>query len=332
MLLIPDFCNDKTVEVYYLQNIDSSFCTWDFDGASKIGDGNDTITVLLENQIAAIRLQVEEFGCKSDWAEASAKRKPLFDFSTDFTTGCQPLQILAKATTSDENIDFKWLTDSLVTTGIEQTFLLPDAIKYDFSVSAYSNLTACSDTLFKNDLVEVYPKPIAEFTVDFPVAIIEHAHLQFTNQTPEVEIFYWDFGDGVTSADENPQHSYLQLGKFPVNLIVESEFGCADTGMMEIEILPFDIYTPNAFRPDSEISENREFMPVSTGVDPQNFNMKIFNRWGEVIFETNSLDKKWDGTTKNNKPAPVGNYIWKADFADIQGFQHSMKGQVLLIR
>ncbi len=328
----PDFCNDKTVEVFYLQNIDSSFCTWDFDGASKIGDGNDTITVLLENQIATIRLQVEEFGCKSDWAEASAKRKPMFDFSTDFTTGCQSLQILAKATTPDENIDFKWLTDSIVTTGVEQTFILPDAIKYDFSVSAYSNLTTCSDTLFKNDLVEVHPKPVAEFTVDFPVAIIEHAHLQFTNQTPEIEIFYWDFGDGVTSTDENPQHSYSELGKFPVNLIVESEFGCADTGMMEIEILPFDIYTPNAFRPDSEILENREFMPVSTGVDPQTFNMKIFNRWGEVIFETNSLDKKWDGTTKNNKPAPVGNYIWKADFADIQGFQHSMKGQILLIR
>jgi gliding motility-associated-like protein len=102
--------------------------------------------------------------------------------------------------------------------------------------------------------------------------------------------------------------------------------------MMEIEILPFDIYTPNAFRPESDIPENREFMPVSTGVDPQSFNMKIFNRWGEVIFETNNLENKWDGKTKNNNPAPVGNYIWKADFKDIQGFSHSMKGQVLLIR
>jgi gliding motility-associated-like protein len=328
----PDFCNDKTVEVFYLQNIDSSFCTWDFDGASKIGDGNDSITVLLENQIAAIRLQVEEFGCKSDWTEATAKRKPIFDFSTDFTDGCQPLQILAKATTPDGNIDFKWLTDSTVTTGIEQIFLLPDAVKYDFSLAAFSNLTGCSDTIYKNDLVEVHPKPAIEFTVDFPVAIIEHAQLQFTNLTSGVESYYWEFGDGGTSTDENPQHSYTALGKFPVNLRVESEFGCADTGMMEIEILPFDIYTPNAFRPDSEIPENREFMPVSTGVDPQSFNMKIFNRWGEVIFETNSLDRKWDGTIKNNKPAPVGNYIWKADFKDIQGFSHSMKGQVLLIR
>ena len=328
----PDFCNDKTVEVFYLQNIDSSFCTWDFVGASKIGDGNDSITVLLENQIATIRLQVEEFGCKSSWVEASAKRKPLFDFSFDFTEGCQPLQVLAQATTNDENIEFKWLTDSLITAGVERIFLLPDAIKYDFSVAAYSNLTGCSDTLIKKDLVEVHPKPVAKFNVDYPVAIIENANLHFTNQTPGVELFNWDFGDGLTSIEENPTHSYIELGKFPVNLIVTSEFGCIDTGMMEIEILPFNVYTPNAFRPDSDISENREFMPVSSGVDPETFNMQIFNRWGEVIFESNSLDKKWDGTTKNNQPAPMGNYIWKTDFNDIQGFKHSMKGQILLIR
>jgi gliding motility-associated-like protein len=328
----PDFCNDKTVEVFYLQNIDSSFCTWDFDGASQIGAGNDSITVLLENPIATIRLQVEEYGCKSEWAEASAKRKPLFDFATDLTVGCQPLQILAKAHTLDENIGFKWLTDSIEIPGVEQNFLLPHARKYGFSLAANSASTGCSDTILKSDLVEVHPKPLATFDVDYPVAIIEHANLQFTNQTTGVETFFWDFGDGLTSSEENPRHTFTELGKFPVNLIVESGFGCLDTAAMDIEILPFDIYTPNAFRPGSDIPENREFMPVSTGVDPDTFKMQIFNRWGEVIFETSSLANKWDGTTKNNNPAPMGNYIWKAEFNDIQGFKHSMKGQILLIR
>jgi len=96
--------------------------------------------------------------------------------------------------------------------------------------------------------------------------------------------------------------------------------------------VPFTTYTPNAFRPDSEIAENRLFMPVTVGVDPGNFLLLIFNRWGEVVFESDSPDYKWDGTAKNNQPAPVGNYIWKADFLDVQGFFHSVKGQVLLIR
>jgi gliding motility-associated-like protein len=102
--------------------------------------------------------------------------------------------------------------------------------------------------------------------------------------------------------------------------------------MMEIEILPFNVYTPNAFRPDSDIPENREFMPVGVGVDPNVFQLQIFNRWGELVFESTNPEHKWDGTTKNSNPAPMGNYIWKAEFADIQGFQHSMKGQVFLVR
>jgi len=328
----PDFCNDKTVEVHYLQNIDSSYCTWEFIGASKIGDGNDSIIVNLENEIATIRLQVEEFGCKSNWIEATAKRKPIFDITSDITDGCQPLEILASASTTDENLEYIWLTDSLFTSGNERTFWLPDAGKYDFMLAANSVLTGCSDTLIKEDFVEVYPKPLAEFDVDYPVAIIENANLQFTNRTIDAEIFSWNFGDGSNSIEENPQHTYSVIGTFPVELIVESGFGCADTGFMDIEILPFSVYTPNAFRPDSDIPENREFMPVGVGVNPAGFIFKIYNRWGEMIFESNSPEVKWDGTLTNNSQAQMGNYIWKADFDDMQGFKHSMKGQVLLIR
>lgn len=327
-----EYCNDKTVEVHYLQNIDSSYCTWDFTGASKIGTGNDSILVNIENQVATIRLQVEEFGCKSNWIEATVKRKPIFDIVSDIPEGCQPLQVLMKASSSDENLEFNWLTDSVVTSGNEQLFLLPNAVKYDFTLAANSLITGCSDTLLKKNIVEVHPKPLAQFEVDFPVAIIENANLLFTNRTPDIEIFNWNFGDGSVSGEENPQHTYTALGKFPVKLAVESEFGCMDTAALDIEILPFNVYTPNAFRPDSDIPENREFMPVGVGVDPVGFQMQIFNRWGELVFESNSPEKKWDGTTKNNHPAPMGNYIWKADFADIQGFKHDMQGQVLLIR
>ena len=329
----PEFCNEKKVDVYYLQNIDSSFCTWDFNGtAHQIAGDNDSITVFLDGAVATIRLKVEEYGCTSNWVETTARRKPVFDFVTDITEGCQPLQVLATATTNDEQLEFSWLTDSIVTFEKEQLFTLPEADDYGFSLSAKSNITGCSDTLTKKEVVEVHPKPFAKFDVDYPVAIIEHATLQFTNLSLDVNIFNWNFGDGATSVEKNPQHTYTAVNKYPVELIVESEFGCIDTTIMDIEIVPFNMYTPNAFRPDSEIPENREFMPVGIGVDAEVFKLLIFNRWGEVIFESNSPEKKWNGTTKNNRPAPMGNYIWKAEFDDIQGFKHSMKGQIMLIR
>lgn len=330
--LDPAFCNDSTAEAIYIFNIDSSFCYWKFDEAHQVGAGNDSVTVFLDKQIATIRLQVDEYGCKSKWAETSAKRKPFFDFTTDLADGCQPLQVLATASTTDENIEFFWLTDTLVTSGSEQPFILPDSGYYNFTLASKSLSTGCTDTLTKHDLVLVHPKPVAQFEVDYPVAIIEHANLHFTNLTSGVDIFNWDFADGYTSTEENPQHTFTAINKYPVELIVESQFGCIDTATMEIEILPFNVHTPNAFRPDSDITENREFMPVTIGVDPEQFTLNIYNRWGEVVFESKSPDQKWDGKLKGNTDAPAGNYVWKAEFADIQGFRHSMKGQVLLIR
>jgi gliding motility-associated-like protein len=117
-----------------------------------------------------------------------------------------------------------------------------------------------------------------------------------------------------------------------VGLQVESQYGCRDTVFLPVEVLPFTVYIPNAFSPDSEIPENRYFMPVTIGVDPGQFTFIIFNRWGEPVFESNSPENKWDGNVKKSGKVPAGNYIWKAEFADIQGSWHSMKGQVLLIR
>ena len=330
--LDPSFCNDSAVVAIYPLNIDSSFCKWNLIGGTTIGHGNDTVSIRLDQQVATISLQVDEFGCKSKWVETSAKRKPFFNFSTDLVAGCQPLKIIGNATSTDQQIVFKWLTDSINYQGAEQFFLLPDSGMYKFRIEAHSGLTGCNRTLTKPGLVWVHPKPEAQFEVDYPVATIEHADLNFTNKTENVNKFAWSFGDGVNSDLENPQHTFTSIGKFNTELRVESEFGCRDTSSMEIEILPFNVFSPNAFRPASDIAENREFMPVGVGVDPEHFLLQIFNRWGELIFESKNPEHKWDGTSKNNSDAPSGNYIWKADFNDIQGYSHSMKGQVLLIR
>jgi gliding motility-associated-like protein len=73
-------------------------------------------------------------------------------------------------------------------------------------------------------------------------------------------------------------------------------------------------------------------MPLGTGADNSTFSMKIYDRWGQIVFESKSFEEPWDGTMKNGKPAPMGNYIWVSHFFDIQGFEHNQKGQVLLIR
>jgi hypothetical protein len=330
--LDAEVCYPDTITAIYTNSIDSSFCYWEFRGARKLGDGNDTIQVFLQDQISAVRLQVDEFGCKSQWLEVPVKRRPVVDFLTDITDGCQPLPVLAQASSTDEYIDFVWLTDSVNTPGSVHQLVIGNPGTYELSVAAYSSLTGCADTLTREGLLVVHPLPVAGFSVDFPVAILGQSNLNFTNESLIADLYQWDFGDGSASEEVNPKHNFTEMGRYQVSLLAETFFGCLDTMFIDIEILPFDVFTPNAFRPDSEIPENRVFMPVSLGVDPEKFHLQVFNRWGMLVFDTDSPDNKWDGKLKNLQKAPMGNYVWKADYTDIQGYRHTVSGQVILVR
>jgi PKD repeat protein len=328
----PLFCYGDTIPVIYTSNIDSSFCTWQFDGAGKYGSGNDSISVIIEKPVAKIRLQVEEFGCKSKWVETTVKRKPNFDFTSDIREGCQPVEIGLKPISTDANLEYKWSADSVVVSGDHPVIRFINPGTFNVRLNVLSTETGCRDSITKADWMLVHPKPLADFTVDYPVALFKQANLNFTTKSLLSKFYDWDFGDGGFSKEENPRHNFTKIGEYPVWLFVKSQFGCLDTADMTIRILPFDVFSPNAFRPDSDIPENRVFMPVSLGVDPAKFNIRIFNRWGEMVFESFTPENKWDGKLKRGQEAPMGNYVWRADYTDIQGFVHHLKGQVLLIR
>ena len=93
-------------------------------------------------------------------------------------------------------------------------------------------------------------------------------------------------------------HTYQDVGEYHVELIAESDIGCTDTAIYLIKILPTTSYTPNAFRPDSPIEVNRTFMPVGENAFQLNFKLKIYDRLGQLVFETNSTNNPWDGTTQ----------------------------------
>jgi hypothetical protein len=197
---------------------------------------------------------------------------------------------------------------------------------------AASGETGCIDTLMKPDWIWVHQKPYSKFEVDYPVALIDNADIRFINYSERAENYFWDFGDSLTSEEFEPVHPYSKIGNFKAQLFAESAFGCLDTFSLDIKIIPSTVYSPNAFRPDSDIPENKTFMPVAAGADENRFNLTIFNRWGEVVFESESPFYPWDGKLKNSEDAPMGNYVWISNYFDIQGFEHNEKGQVLLIR
>jgi len=328
----PAVCYGDTIPVVYTLNMDSSLCYWQFEGAHQYKEGNDSILVVIDQPVATLGLQVEEFGCPSARIETVVKRKPNFDFTAVPTEGCQPMEVDLKSTKADLLLDFTWKTDTMLASGNGVNLLYIRPGKFPVMLSAVSTETGCRDTLTKNDFILVHPKPTSQFTVDYPVAILGQSKLSFSDQSLLAENYHWDFGDGSASSERNPEHNYTERGLFPAELVVGSEFGCRDTSVFEVEIVSMDVYSPNAFRPGSEIPGNQVFMPVSHGIDAGKFHLRIFNRWGEMVFESKSLDNPWDGKLKNGLNAPMGNYVWKAVYTDIQGFAHQKIGQVLLIR
>lgn len=150
-----------------------------------------------------------------------------------------------------------------------------------------------------------------------------------------VSSWYWNFGDGNTSNLENPVHQYQQSGVYNIELIVTDELGCTDTTSYQIQFdAEFVYYIPNTFTPDgNEI--NQIFLPIfSNSINPENYRLSIYNRWGEVIFESLNPANGWDGSYGNDKkPCQPGIYTYVVSYRiPNENQSRTISGHVNLIR
>ena len=129
--------------------------------------------------------------------------------------------------------------------------------------------------------------------------------------------YSWDFGDGAFSSEDNPEHLYAENSNGQtITLVAVSSEGCIGTYQVSIEFEEGLIfYIPNTFTPDQD-EHNQTFRPIFTsGFDPYNYEMLIFNRWGEIIFETHDVTYGWDGTYSfTNSICQDGVYSYKIAF------------------
>ena len=161
-----------------------------------------------------------------------------------------------------------------------------------------TDIQGCDTTVTFNDVVCI-ESVNADFYVNPGTIGPGNSLVNFYNVSDGAVDYQWDFGDGETSTVFEPVHNYstsLQTG-YTATLIVISQAGCVDSTSMPIayeEQLIF--YVPNTFTPDAD-EHNQLFTPVFTsGFSPNDFEMTIYNRWGEVVFESSDHTKGWDGS------------------------------------
>lgn len=195
-----------------------------------------------------------------------------------------------------------------------------------------SNQYGCYINIPFVDSIKVYPKPIAAFVYSPMNTDVTNPEIYFTNQSQNANYYYWNFGDYASadniSTDTNVVHYYQYEGNYMVNLIASNIYGCKDTADAVIQIKPqFAVYIPNVFTPDGN-GLNDIFTPVGIGIMEDEYQMLIYDRWGNLIFTSNNLKVGWDGSVKGDPHPKDGVFIYKITLLDIFGNKHEYVGHV----
>lgn len=256
-----------------------------------------------------------------------------------FTAGpgdCEPATVTFTdnsigATSYDWNFGDPFSGPQNTSTQQNPSHLYTTAGTYDI-VLIVQNAGGCYDTISVAGAVTIYPQPVAGLAASPDVVSELFPEVIFNNLSTGGTNCVLYFGDGDSTLNCNFSsltHIYPSAGTYNAMYVVTNADGCSDTTYITIVVEEQStVYVPNAFTPNSS-GNNDIFLAYGTNVET--FEMFIFDRWGNLIFQSNDILKGWDGTYKNN-PCEQDIYVWKILWTDAQQRKHKMLGHVNLIR
>jgi gliding motility-associated-like protein len=211
----------------------------------------------------------------------------------------------------------------------QSTYVNPGTYHVSLTVT---DLSGCSNTLTLSDFITVFEDPEVHFTTSPITPTMLNPTLDFNDASyPNIVGWEWLFDTLGNSNYENPSFTFPgDSGTYYVTLIVEDGNTCKDTLTKKIFIRSeIALFLPNSFTPNGD-GINDSFTPKGFGISEQAYAFLIFNRWGELVFETNNVLEGWDGTFKDEL-LPSGVYAWRADFRDLNGKDYRRTGQMNIL-
>ena len=256
---------------------------------------------------------------------------PIPQFTSEIIENCEPNAIVAFNVTTPDSV-FNKATVSLASTILEMsndpsnilsradTIIVPSSGLYDFYLSV-TTINGCEANITVEDHIYIDPLPYADFYITPERATIFQPVFDLVNLSNGDNItFDWEFkgGSPTFSTETNPTVAYPenQAKEYPISLLVTSEPGCKSR-TQGIAIVENDvvIYAPNSFSPDDD-EHNNTWRVYIEGIDQYDFHLQIFNRWGELVFESFDPNAEWDGTLLSEKSVLPGTYVWVIETRD----------------
>ncbi len=201
---------------------------------------------------------------------------------------------------------------------------------------AMTSPAGCSNEAVFTDLVQVNPQTIAAFQFDPIEVTTSESVVWFSNTSSDANHYQWSFGSDGFSQEENPVFEFGTMqGVYPVCLIADNGFGCSDT-VCDIIRVKNDllIFVPNSFTPDDD-GVNDFFYPILNGIDENDYLFSVFDRHGNILFETNDVDDKWNGSYRDELDYYAADawFTWKLVVKELGSTEKKeYLGTVLVVR
>ncbi|WP_235295752.1 PKD domain-containing protein [Portibacter marinus] len=310
---------------------------WDFDDGDTSFIKNPAHTYREPGE-KDVKLTVTDINACKDTITKSFEYLPappviIIEPSTFF--GCAPANIFFNnlSTPIDSTYDIFWdFGNGITSTEISPFQTFTEVGTYDVSVEIISPI-GCEISRSFNNLIEIDLKPEAEFDYDPKDPTSLNPTINFEDMSTNAVRWQWQFGDQGASFERNPSFTFRDTGIHEIQLVAFHPSGCPDTSIQIIDVLPFVSYfMPNAFTPNAD-GNNDLFLGKGIITGMTDFNMKIFNRWGEQVFETDDPLEGWNGRKNNTGgQSQAGVYVYQLSYRDSRGMLVEDKGFATLIR
>ncbi len=312
----PDIiCNDTVICFGQSANLTVYELTGSSGGTYLWNTGQTTQSINISPNVTTTYSVTYSLNGCSDSAAPQVSINPLPDvsFSADFVEGCAPFTANITPNIVTPTTIYSWNILNLGSfSGNQISPVFSTAGCFDVTLTANDG-AGCTNSATIPQFICVDDIPYADFTPSASMFYELSEEMSFINNSTGASSYLWDFGDQSTSVQYEPTHLFQNTtGGYLVSLYAFTPLGCSDTASVVISYQEGIIYyIPNTFTPDGD-NHNQIFKPIFiSGYDPNNFNMSIYNRWGEVVFESKNSEIGWDGSYGiEGTDAPSGIYTY----------------------
>ncbi len=279
-------------------------------------------------------------GCvNTDQMTLTVNGTPVVNFIADQSQICAGESITFTNLTGNSS-NCQWSISNGYTSNLCGSITVPfnQAGLFSVTLSISNGGAGCSNSLTLTNMIEVFEIPNASFSPSKFELTTNNTQVNFVNSSTNATDYQWNFGfNNDQSTDVNPNYTYPSEdpGVYVVTLIASNPAGCVDTASHVIRVIEDLIYyIPNSFTPDED-EFNPTFKPVFTsGFDPYDYTLFIFNRWGELIFESHDVHIGWSGNyAGDGNKCQADIYTWKVEFKALDSDKHIVDvGHINLIK